>query len=222
MSMPVFHLVRESRWVKEYDTNAGRVLDSKYRTYRCDATASEFIDAWNKGSAEERTDMEAAFAFFPHDAVDEAESILNAISLFDSDRAARMRANWEANSGQQSEEQVQFLLELGNYLDVLGVTREFVGGNHWFRVFATDARFEIETLVHSVDEMPSDKELEALEHSTSSRAYRHAVQLVRGCRFLLAPESAFKARKESPPDGGSQATGPHQAGGHERNKGSDR
>jgi hypothetical protein len=67
----VVRLVRESRWVKEYQTPTGRVLDSKYRTFRCNVTASQFVDAWNRGSEAERADMEAAFAFFPGNSEDD-------------------------------------------------------------------------------------------------------------------------------------------------------
>ena len=193
-NVEIYRLVRETRWVKEYDTSIGTILDSKYRTFRCEANSEDFVQAWRNGTLEDRIEMEAAFAFFPAESEESLKPVLEVVAVVDFERSERMRAAWILNSGELTIDQKQFLLGLSEFLDREGDSSIKVGENRWFRAFANDAGVRIETLVSSVDEMPSEDQLRELEVEQDSVAYRHAIRLVADCRFLLVPESTFGNR----------------------------
>jgi hypothetical protein len=185
---PKFHLRRESRWVKEYDTGEGIVLDSKYRTFECDADSKEFVECWCAAPESERTDMEAAFAGFPAESVDELESILADLAHVDWYASDRMRRAWVDRAEPAVGDHSEFLLQLMQYLYQQGVRYSCIGENRYFRILSNTSDFQIESLVESMDEMPTDADLEKIELGAWPQAYRHGVRLVRRCRFLLTPE----------------------------------
>lgn len=184
-------LLRESKWVKVYETKFGVVLDSKYRTFRCDVRGAEFIAEWVNSDQNTRDDMEAAFTFYPLDDAAGLDAILAFVRRSDADRAERMLNDWTTNSRDISDSQNRFLLELRSYLTDQGEPTELIGENRWFTIVGNDAGYTVQSRLTAIEQMPTDAELAELQRNARSPAYVHAIGLVRRCTFLIAPDSAF-------------------------------
>ena len=70
-------VIRETNWIREWKTSRSNYLDSKYRSYECDASADEFIITYITAQKEQIYDLEVAFEFFFHIAVECERSSLS-------------------------------------------------------------------------------------------------------------------------------------------------
>jgi hypothetical protein len=185
---PKFRQTRESRWVREFNTGERIVLDSKYRTFECDVGAGEFVDLWRTASPLERIDMEAAFTCFPVDDFAQLVPILASIAADDPVSADRMRSSWKGLPDTADESWSDFLAQLMQYHLKQGVPYRTAAENKYFRVLTNNSDFRIERLIHDAKDVPSEAQFAELERLATSPLERHAIRLVRHCRFLLVPE----------------------------------
>jgi hypothetical protein len=192
--MEPYLLVRETAWIKEWQTPWGAFLDSKLRWLGVEPSAEAFLAAWRAARGPEKFDLEAAFEFYPYELEEDVERILEMIGLEDEGRARRMRAKQFRPGSQLSAPQRQFLDGLGEHLERTAAPLRLVGENRWFAAYANEAGFHIDTRVASPLEMPTDEELEAQMAASLSLAYRRIVQTVKENKWLLEPragEGAF-------------------------------
>lgn len=192
--MPTYTLLRETPWIKEWQTPFGNFVDSKLRWLGVEPSAEAFLAAWKAGNAAERFDLEAAFAFYPYELEGDIERILEYIAAEDEERARRMKARLFGPDSRLSPEQEKFLSGLGEYLHATSAPMRLIGENRWFAAYANDAGFHIDTRLESAADMPSDAELDAHAAASLSLAYRRLVETVKANKWLLEPragESAF-------------------------------
>src|ERR1700742_2155874 len=88
----MYTLLRETPWIKEWQTPAGTFIDSKLGWLGIEPSADQFIAAWRAATPPERFDLEAAFEFYPYELQEDIEAILTAIGAEDEPRARRMAA----------------------------------------------------------------------------------------------------------------------------------
>src|SRR4051812_47799504 len=156
----MYQLLRETPWIKEWQTPWGSFIDSKLRWLGVEPSAEAFIAAWKAASAPEKFDLEAAFEFYPYELDDDIDRILNVVAAEDEARAHRMvQKHFRANST-LSPEQERFLAGLGEHLEKVSAPMRLVGENKWFAAFANDAGFHIETRISTPMDTPSDDDLQ--------------------------------------------------------------
>jgi hypothetical protein len=181
----MYQLIRETPWIKEWQTPWGSFIDSKLRWLGVEPSAEAFIAAWKAATPPEKFDLEAAFEFYPYELEDDIERILNTIAEEDEPRAHRMvQKHFRANST-LSPEQQRFLQGLGEHLEKTSAPMRLVGENKWFAAFANDAGFHIETRIRTPLEMPTDEELQLHIDATFALAYRRILQTVKDNKWLL-------------------------------------
>ena len=181
----MYALVRETAWIKEWQTPFGAFVDSKLRWLGVEPSAEAFIAAWRAASGPERFDLEAAFEFYPYELEDDVERILEAVAVEDVGRARRMAEKLFRADSQLPAERQQFLTGLGEHLEKTAAPMRLVGENRWFAAYANDAGFHIDSRVASPLEMPTDEELDAQMAASLSLAYRRIVRTVKENRWLL-------------------------------------
>lgn len=182
---PMYKLLRETPWIKEWQTPHGTFIDSKLRWLGIEPSATQFLAAWRAASAPEKFDLEAAFEFYPYELQDDIQTILDTIALEDDPRARRMAAKLFKPESQLSPDQQKFLEGLGRHLE--NAPMRLVGENKWFAAFANEAGFHIDTRIESPLHMPNDDELQAHIDASLSLAYRRILQTVKQNKWLLEP-----------------------------------
>jgi hypothetical protein len=185
----MFTLLRETPWIKEWQTPWGVLLDSKLRWLGVEPSASTFLAAWRVAAPAEKFDLEAAFEFFPYELEEEIDCILKTVAAEDPVRAARMREKLFRADSRLTSQQEKFLTGLGEHLQQAGAPMRLVGANRWFAAYANDAGFHIDTRVTSPLDMPTDGELRDLLDAAGDLAYRRILQTVRENAWLLAPQA---------------------------------
>jgi hypothetical protein len=185
--MGTFTLVRETPWIKEWQTPWGAFIDSKLRWLGVEPSAAAFLAAWAAAGGPEKFDLEAAFEFYPYELEEDIEQILETIARADESRARRMREKLFRPDSQFTADQQRFLSGLGEHLERSGAPMRLVGENRWFAAYANDAGFHIDARVASPLDMPTDDELEAQIDASLSLAYRRILQTVKENRWLLEP-----------------------------------
>src|ERR1043165_2974141 len=110
----MFKLLRETPWIKEWQTPEGSFIDSKLRWLGVEPSADAFIAAWKAASAPEKFDLEAAFEFYPYELEEDIERILHMIAHEDPARAQRMHQKLFTPASKLSQQQQQFLAALGD------------------------------------------------------------------------------------------------------------
>src|SRR5437870_5469189 len=113
----MYTLVRETPWIKEWQTPFGAFIDSKLRWLGVEPSADAFIAAWRAASGPERFDLEAAFEFYPYELEEEVERILEAVATDDVGRAKRMAEKLFRADSQLTAERQRFLTGLGEHLE---------------------------------------------------------------------------------------------------------
>ncbi len=182
-------LVRETPWVKEWQTPFGTFIDSKLRWLGVEPSAEAFVAAWRAATAPEKFDLEAAFEFYPYELEDDIELILETVAKEDAARAQRMRQKLFHADSQLSPEQQRFLAALGEHLQRTSSPMRLVGENKWFAAYANDAGFHIDSRLETPLGMPSDDELQAHIDASLSLAYRRILQTVKENKWLLEPRA---------------------------------
>ena len=180
-------LLRETPWIKEWQTPFGTFIDSKLRWLGVEPSAEVFIAAWKTAGGPERFDLEAAFEFYPYELEDDVERILNAVAAEDETRARRMAEKLFRGESELSPEQQKFLAGLGEHLEATAAPMRMVGENKWFVAYANDAGFHIDTRINSPLDMPTDEQLDAQIDAALSLAYQRILQTVKQNRWLLEP-----------------------------------
>jgi hypothetical protein len=191
-----YTLIRETPWIKEWQTPWGAFIDSKLRWLGVEPSAHAFLAAWRSATGLEKFDLEAAFEFYPHELEDDIERILEVVALEDEARARRMREKLFGPASELSPQQRQFLGGLGRHLESASAPLRLVGENRWFAAYANEAGFHIDTRVTTPLDMPTDEELEAHMAASLSLAYRRILQTVKENKWLLEPrpgEQVFPA-----------------------------
>ncbi len=183
----MYTLLRETPWIKEWQTPAGTYIDSKLRWLGIEPSADQFLAAWRSAAGPERFDLEAAFEFYPYELQEDIEIILAAIAADDPPRAQRMAGKLFRPDSHLSPEQQHFLEGLGRHLESAAAPMRLVGENKWFAAYANDAGFHIDTRIQSPLEMPDDEELETHINASLSLAYRRILITVKENRWLLEP-----------------------------------
>jgi hypothetical protein len=185
--MEAYTLVRETSWIKEWQTPWGAFIDSKLRWLGVEPSAGAFLAAWAAASGPEKFDLEAAFEFYPYELEEDIERILETIAREDETRARRMREKLFRADAHLSPEQQRFLTGLGEHLERSGAAMRLVGENRWFAAYANDGGFHIDTRVESPLDMPTDEELQGQMAASLSLAWRRILQVVRDNKWLLEP-----------------------------------
>src|SRR4051812_36549943 len=73
-------LIRETAFIKEWQTPRGSFIDSKYRWLGVEPSVEPFLAAWRGASGAEKFDLEAAFQFYPYELEEDIEEILSTIA----------------------------------------------------------------------------------------------------------------------------------------------
>jgi hypothetical protein len=188
-----YTLMRETPWIKEWQTPWGAFIDSKLRWLGVEPSARRFLDAWATASGPEKFDLEAAFEFYPYELEEDIEQILETIARGDEGRARRMRAKLFRPEAQLSPDQQRFLSGLGEHLERSGAPMRVIGENRWFAAYANDAGFHIDSRVESPLDMPTDKELQGQIDASLSLAFRRILQTIKDNRWLLEPRPGESA-----------------------------
>ena len=188
----MYSLVRETAWIKEWQTPAGAFIDSKLRWLGVEPNADAFIAAWKGATPPEKFDLEAAFEFYPYELEDDVHRILSAVETEDPARAQRMYQRLFKADSQLSAQQQQFLEGLGRHLEEAGSPMRLVGENKWFAAYANDAGFHIESRVSLPLDFPTDEELQSHIDASLSLAYRRNLQTVKENKWLLEPRPGEK------------------------------
>jgi hypothetical protein len=194
----MFTLLRETPWVKEWQTPHGSFIDSKLRWLGIEPSAGAFLAAWRGASGAEKFDLEAAFQFYPYELEEDIEEILSTIAGMgpeDRVRAERMAERLFRGDSELSPDQQRFLAGLGEHLEQVGAPMRLVGENQWFAAYANDAGFHIDSRVSSPAELPTQGQLEAQIDASLSLAYRRILQTVKEHPELLRVEG----RADGPP-----------------------
>lgn len=180
-------LIRETPWIKEWQTPWGAYIDSKLRWLGVEPSADAFLAAWRAASAPEKFDLEAAFEFYPYELEEDIDRILTAIGAEDEPRTQRMYQKLFKPDSQLSPEQQRFLTALGEHLEKTDAPMRLVGENKWFAAYANDAGFHIDSRIESPLDAPSDEELQTHIDASLSLAYRRILQTVKDNKWLLEP-----------------------------------
>jgi hypothetical protein len=186
----VYKLIRETPWIKEWQTPFGTFIDSKLRWLGVEPSAEAFIAAWRAASGPEKFDLEAAFEFYPFELEEDVEQILAVVAAEDAERAKRMTERLFREETELSAEKQKFLNGLGEHLEAAGESMRLLGENGWFVAYANDAGFHVDTRVGSMLEMPTDEELDAQMAASLSLAYRRILKVVKENKWLLEPRVA--------------------------------
>ena len=188
-----FKLLRETAWVKEWQTPWGQYVDSKLRWLGVEPNAEAFMAAWEAGTPAEQSDLEAAFEFYPYELEGDIEAILEQVAKTDAERAGRMEGKLFTGESELTPEQQRFLSGLAKHLEASGGDMRLVGENRWFAAYANDAGFHIDSRISSVFEMPTNEELSAHADAALSLAYRRIMQVVKENKWLLEPRPGEQA-----------------------------
>jgi hypothetical protein len=158
----------ENDWVRVYDHEGVLYRDSKYRTYDCARSAGDFIQAWRTGNLDLRTDLTAAFGFFPAD--DGAETILHVVATIDPVQAGDLR---ELRRKPPSNDELLKALfeEAGNAGEIPG---RLIGENRWFRAYLNRGGFFFDN-VRSTGLTLTFEEYRTLQQTATSHEYRDAI-----------------------------------------------
>jgi len=183
----MYKLVRETPWIKEWQTPFGTFIDSKLRWLGVEPSADAFIAAWRAAAGPEKYDLEAAFEFYPYELEDDIDRILNGVAQEDEARAQRMAQRLFKAESRLSPEQERFLTGLGEHLEKNQAPMRLVGENRWFAAYANDAGFHIDTKVTSSLDMPTEEDLQAQADASLSLAYRRILLTVKENPWLLQP-----------------------------------
>jgi hypothetical protein len=181
----MYKLVRETPWIKEWQTPWGAFIDSKLRWLGVEPSAEAFIAAWHAASPPEKFDLEAAFEFYPYELEDDIDRILNVVAAEDEQRAHRMAQRLFSAESQLLPEQQRFLSGLGEHLEKSAAPMRLVGENKWFAAYANDAGFHIDTRIQSALDAPTSEELQAHADASLSLAYRRILLTVKDHPWLL-------------------------------------
>lgn len=185
-----YQLLRETPWIKEWQTPWGAFIDSKLRWLGVEPSAEAFLAAWRSAADPEKFDLEAAFEFYPYELEDDIDLILTKIAEEDAAgeaRAKRMHQKLFKPDSQLSPEQQRFLNGLGEHLQQTNAPMRLVGENKWFAAYANDAGFHIDTKLSSPLDTPTDEELQQHIDASLSLAYRRILQTVKDNKWLLEP-----------------------------------
>src|SRR4051812_43955886 len=125
------NLLRETPWIKEWQTPHGTFIDSKLRWLGVEPSAEQFLAAWQRASEPEKFDLEAAFEFYPYECEDDLQLILESIAKDDQPRAQRMAQKHFGINSQLSPEQQRFLAGLGEHLERTAAPMRLIGENKW-------------------------------------------------------------------------------------------
>ncbi len=193
-----YSLVRETPWIKEWQTPTGAFIDSKLRWLAIEPSAEQFIAAWRTASGPEKFDLEAAFEFYPYELEDDIDRILTMIAAEDEARAKRMYQKLFKADSKLSADQERFLSGLGEHLEKSAAPMRIVGENKWFTAYANDAGFHIDTKLDSPFDAPTDEELQAQIDASLSLAYRRILQTVKDNKWLLEPREGEQPLPGSP------------------------
>jgi hypothetical protein len=183
----MYTLLRETAWIKEWQTPAGTFIDSKLRWLGIEPSASQFLAAWRAAAPPERFDLEAAFEFYPYELQEDIETILEVIAAEDAPRAQRMAGKLFRPDSHLSPEQQRFLQGLGEHLEATAAPMRLIGENKWFAAYANDAGFHIDSRIQSPLEMPSDDDLQPQIDASLSLSFRRILQTVKENKWLLEP-----------------------------------
>jgi|GEM_PF-7106768 len=178
-------LIRETPWVKEWQTPIGNFVDSKLRWLGVEPNAQAFLVAWRRADGAGRQDLEAAFEFWPYELHEDIEEILREIASEDPARAERMRKRLFGPGSILPDEQQRFLSLLGEHLQRTNAPMRMIGENKFFAAYANDAGFHIETKVTGPFDMPTDEELQDQIDAALSIAWRRILITVRENRWLI-------------------------------------
>lgn len=180
-------LIRETPWIKEWQTPGGSYIDSKLRWLGLEPSARAFLAAWKAASDPEKSDLEAAFEFYPYELEEDLEQILAAIAEEDEPRAQRMAQKLFRADSQLSPDQQRFLAALGQHLEQTSAPMRLIGQNKWFAAYANDAGFHLDTRITSPFDMPTDDELQQHIDASLSLAYKRILEVVKQHPHLIEP-----------------------------------
>jgi hypothetical protein len=183
----MYTLLRETPWIKEWQTPWGAFIDSKLRWLGVEPSAEAFIAAWQAADGPGKFDLEAAFEFYPYELEDDIDAILEFVARDDEQRAHRMHAKLFRPDSQLTGDQKRFLAGLGEHLDHTHAAMRLVGENRWFAAYANDAGFHIDSHVTSPHDSPTEDQLDAHIAASLSLAYRRILQTVKANMWLLEP-----------------------------------
>ena len=189
----MYNLLRETPWIKEWQTPWGSFIDSKLRWLGVEPSADAFLAAWRSAADPEKFDLEAAFEFYPYELEDDIDLILSTIAEEDEARAKRMHQKLFKAESQLTAEQQRFLAGLGEHLEKAQAPMRLVGENKWFGAYANDAGFHIDSKLASPFDAPADEELQQHIDASLSLAYRRILQTVKENKWLLEPRDGERA-----------------------------
>ena len=191
--MPL-ELLRETYWIKLWQTPWGQVRDSKLRWFGAEPSAERFVADYLAATATavERDDLEAAFEFYPYELTGEITQIVTAIGEQEPERAQRMRANLFTADKELSPAQQRFTTALAAQLQAANAPPRLVGENRWFAVYVNEGGFHLDTRVENMLLLPQAADLATLKAEEGNLAYARAIRLVQENPWLLEPAAGME------------------------------
>jgi hypothetical protein len=179
-------LLRENTFIREFDLDGTRFIDSKYRNHEIPLEAEFFIDQWYTADESLRMDMEASFAEYPARNETEVDRIIQFVSTIDPTRASRMRVLSTRQLDFPEPEHLRQIVEIYKAARKRDEWK-LVGDNRWFLVLQSIDGLRIEPKSDCRDLPPSKEELHALAEALPLGTYRCGVESVCRDPSLLQP-----------------------------------
>lgn len=191
--MPL-ELLRETYWIKLWQTPWGQVRDSKLRWFGVESSAEKFLADYFAPPATpaDRADLESAFEFYPYELPHDIARILAAIAEHDPERAQRMRTNLFTADKDLTPAQQQFTAALAAQLQAANAPHRLVGENKWFAVYINDGGFHLDARVENLVLMPTPEDLATLAAPPDNLPYARAIRLLQDHPWLLEPAAGME------------------------------
>jgi len=188
-------LLKETPWLKVWETRAGPYLDSKLRWGGAAADAKAFLGDWNAPRAAGRAELEAAFAFWPYELTGDVDAILTHVAASDAPLAARMRASLFTIDSDPPESLSAFLDELAEHFGGNIPSMRFLGENPFYSVQISEIGLHFDSKIGSMPEMPSADQLRAVIKTipAGELLYRRAAALIAENAWLMHPQPGEQA-----------------------------
>lgn len=182
----VMQLLKETRWVKVWETGGGRFVDSKL-AWTVEPDAGAFMADWDTADAEGRAEMRAAFAFYPYEFEEDIERIVGHVAESDVAMAAAMRASVFTGEDFVDEEWMAFKREVCEHLARNPPVGELLVETQFYRVYIGEMGLQVDSKVENALEAPSQETLRALVESIEPgrKLARRAAWTIAESPFLL-------------------------------------
>ena len=159
----MLRVIRENLFIREFDWNGRRYIDSKYRTCELPYRAGFFIDQWLAADPLLRGDMEASLAEFPVMLRYEASRIVEFLSRTNPQRASVVASVMSRQSEPPDPDHVALYRAI--LIDIMARGEDawtLVGEDRWFQVYQSIWELRVDEKEGSPECRATDEQLVVL------------------------------------------------------------